>query len=332
MNTAVKSKGKGIDLSGLDAFNVSSLMEAGAPGAVAVESNGAPLEISLAEIIEDPNQPRTAENPGFSPESLAELADSIKASGGVKTPISVRSRNADGLYVINHGARRYRASVLAQTGTIRAFIDDSHDDYDQAIENIQRENFTPMEIAQFIGRREHQGDSRAAIAKRLGKSKAFVTQHAALLVMSNLLRVAYDEGRCRDVLALYDLTNLEKKFPVEVGEFIEREQEITRTAVEGLKAAIKTAAEKSAAGDAEGEGGGEDEQEGGGADDAKASKAKAGKPLVMVKRRKDEHLFVLRIDKKPSALHMGWIEDPETGGEVEVELSDLAIDSIVEAD
>ena len=63
----------------------------------------------------------------------------------------------------------------------------------------------------------------------------------ALLVMSNLLRVAYDEGRCRDVLALYDLTNLEKKFPVEVGEFIEREQEITRTAVEGLKAALKAA-------------------------------------------------------------------------------------------
>lgn len=332
MNTAVKPKGKGIDLSGLDNFNVSSLMEAGAPGAVVVESNGAPLEISLAEIIEDPNQPRTAENPGFSPESLAELADSIKASGGVKTPISVRSRNADGLYVINHGARRFRASVLAATGTIKAFIDDSHDDYDQAIENIQRENFTPMEIAQFIGRREHHGDSRAAIAKRLGKSKAFVTQHAALLVMSNLLRVAYDEGRCRDVLALYDLTNLEKKFPVEVGEFIEREQEITRTAVEGLKTALKAAAEKADAGGAEGEGGEGEDQEAGSAADAKAPKAKAGKPLVMVKRRKDENLFVLRFDKKPTALHMGWIEDPETGGEVEVELSDLAIDSIVEAD
>lgn len=331
MNTVVKTKSKGIDLSGLDSFNVSSLMEAGAPAAVA-ESNGTPLEIPLTEIVEDPNQPRTAGNPGFSPESLAELADSIKASGGVKTPISVQSRNADGLYVINHGARRYRASVLAQTGTIKAFIDDSHDDYDQAIENIQRENFTPMEIAQFVGRREQQGDSRTAIAKRLGKSKAFVTQHAALLVMSNLLRVAYDEGRCRDVLALYELTNLEKKFPVEVGEFIEREQEITRTAVEGLKAAIKAAAEKVAAGADEGEGGDGEGQEGEGATDPKATKAKAGKPLLMVRRRKDEHLFVLRIDKKPTALRMGWIEDPETGSEVEVELSDLAIDSIVEAD
>ena len=331
MNTVVKTKSKGIDLSGLDSFNVSSLMEAGAPAAVA-ESNGTPLEIPLTEIVEDPNQPRTAVNPGFSPESLAELADSIKASGGVKTPISVQSRNADGLYVINHGARRYRASVLAQTGTIKAFIDDSHDDYDQAIENIQRENFTPMEIAQFVGRREQQGDSRTAIAKRLGKSKAFVTHHAALLVMSNLLRVAYDEGRCRDVLALYELTNLEKKFPVEVGEFIEREQEITRTAVEGLKAAIKAAAEKVAAGADEGEGGDGEGQEGEGATDPKATKAKAGKPLLMVRRRKDEHLFVLRIDKKPTALRMGWIEDPETGSEVEVELSDLAIDSIVEAD
>lgn len=329
MSTATAKKAsKGIDLSALDGFNVSSLMEAGSPEAAA-ESNGKPLEIPLSLIVEDPNQPRTADNPGFSAESLAELADSITESGGVKTPISVRSKNAEGLYVINHGARRFRASKLAKLKTIKAFIDDKHDEYDQAIENIQRENFTPMEIALFIEKREKQGDNRVSIAKRIGKSKAFVTQHASLLTLSPKLRQVYDDDRCRDVLALYELANLNKKFPVEVDEFIDEAPEITRSSVEALKVSTKEAARKADAEDeGEGEGeGGESEGEGG---ESEATKEKAAKVKVSIMVKHGESLFVLRADKKPSALHLGWIADAETGGEVEVELAELTIDSIVQ--
>ena len=327
--TAKKAATKGIELAGLDGFDVGSLMEAGVPRAAA-GSDGTPLEIPLAQIIEDPDQPRSEDNPGFSHESLSELADSIVESGGVKTPISVRSKNADGFYLINHGARRFRSSKLAKMKTIKAFIDDKHDEYDQAIENIQRENFTPMEVATFIAKREKKGDSRVSIAKRLGKSKAFVTQHASLLSMSPSLREVYDEDRCRDVLALYELVNLEKKFPVEVGEFIEDAPEITRSAVEALKASTKAAAAKvGAGGDEEGEGEGDGEGEGKeGAAGTKEKAPKTKKAAVMVKHRKT--LFVLRFDMRPSALHLGWIEDPESGSTTEVELSDLRIDSIVE--
>jgi ParB family chromosome partitioning protein len=324
--TAKKAATKGIGLAGLDDFDVGSLMQAGAPKAAA-GSDGKPLEIPLDQIIEDPDQPRSEDNPGFSHESLSELAESIVESGGVKTPISVRSKNAEGFYLINHGARRFRSSKLAKMKTIKAFIDDKHDEYDQAIENIQRENFTPMEIATFIAKREKKGDSRVSIAKRLGKSKAFVTQHASLLSMSPGLREVYDEDRCRDVLALYELVNLEKKFPVEVGEFIEEAPEITRSAVEALKASTKAAAKVDAEGDEEGEGEGDGEGEEGAAG-TKEKAPKTKKASVMVKHRKS--LFVLRFDIRPSALHLGWIEDPETGATTEVELSDLRIDSIVE--
>ncbi len=47
------------------------------------------INIPLAEIIEDENQPRTASNAGFTQESLSELAASIRQVG-VKSPISVR--------------------------------------------------------------------------------------------------------------------------------------------------------------------------------------------------------------------------------------------------
>src|SRR5574338_1261935 len=48
-----------------------------------------PLELPLDLIDEDPQQPRTADNPGFSPDSIAEIGQTIK-SRGVKCPISGR--------------------------------------------------------------------------------------------------------------------------------------------------------------------------------------------------------------------------------------------------
>ena len=75
--TAKKAATKGIELAGLDGFDVGSLMEAGVPRAAA-GSDGTPLEIPLAQIIEDPDQPRSEDNPGFSHESLSELADYLQ--------------------------------------------------------------------------------------------------------------------------------------------------------------------------------------------------------------------------------------------------------------
>lgn len=322
MSTALAKKSKGVDLSGLDDFNISSLMTAGGP-MEQVAPTGKPLEIPLSEIAEDPNQPRSQESPGFSSGSLRELAESI-ASRGIKSPISVRSKNAEGFHVINHGARRFRAAALAHLKTIPAFIDDEHEEYDQAIENIQRESFTAMEIAEFIGRREGLGESRSAIAKKLGKSKGFVTQHAALLSLPPELRVLYTEGRCGDVLALYELANLNKTYPYEVQEFLRETPEVTRAMVAALKASTKSAAaqEDPDASDQSSETG----RTSASPDNGKPDKVR--KPSIMVKR--GDQLFVLRAELRPSSLHLGWIEHPETNERQEVELADLSIDSIIE--
>lgn len=334
--SAVKKATKAIDLSGLENFDVSSLMQAGAPEAkVRAESNGKPMEIPVADIVELSNV-RGEDNPGFSKESIAELAESLKESQGVKTPISVGPKILDGVhagkYPLHHGARRLRASRVGGFKTIKGFIDEQYDEYDQAIENIQREDLTPMEIARFIAKREAEPfkDSRVAIAKRLGKSKAFITQHASLLVLPDELLALYDEGRCRDVLALYELGNIFKKNPEAVLSFIAEAEEITRTAVDALKTSLKTPPKGlDDGGDDEGGEGSEGSEEGS-ASQAKEKKAKARKASIMVKYAEgDGLLFVLRPDIEPSALHLGWIEDTDTGETSEVELADLVMDSIV---
>ncbi|MCL6484557.1 MAG: ParB/RepB/Spo0J family partition protein, partial [Janthinobacterium lividum] len=78
------------------------------------ELEGGPLELPLELIDEDPLQPRSAANPGFTAHSLSELAASIHLRG-IKTPISVRRHpERPGRYIINHGARRYRAERREQ--------------------------------------------------------------------------------------------------------------------------------------------------------------------------------------------------------------------------
>ena len=88
--------------------------------------------MALDLIEEDPNQPRNE----FDPVTLQELADTIRLRG-VKTPISVHPNlQKDGYFIINHGARRFRASILAGKESIPAFIDSDYTQSDQLIENL----------------------------------------------------------------------------------------------------------------------------------------------------------------------------------------------------
>lgn len=124
------------------------------------------IDLSLDLIKEDPNQPRTNENPGFSKESLKELAETIKARG-VKTPISVHEDQASpGFFIINHGTRRYRASKLAGKNTIPAVIDNDYEDIDQIIENLQRNELTPIEIANFLGKEIKKGKKNVILPNK----------------------------------------------------------------------------------------------------------------------------------------------------------------------
>lgn len=104
---------------------------------------GSIIEISLENIQVNPYQPRTY----FDEESLRELASSIKELGVIQ-PITVR-KIGDSFQLVS-GERRFRASKLIGNKSIPAYIRTANDQemLEMAlVENIQRKNLDPIEVA-----------------------------------------------------------------------------------------------------------------------------------------------------------------------------------------
>lgn len=188
---------------------------------------GAPMQLPIDSIDEDPDQPRHE----FDGNALAELAATIRERG-VRQPVSVRRHPEDAeRWLLNFGARRLRASRLAGMCLIPAFVDDSPDTYDQVIENEQRENLSALDLALFIGRRMGLGESQAEIARQMGKSPTFVTMACVMIDPPDALMGAYRSGRCRGVTELYRLRNLLEKQPQLATTLLESEAPISRAAI-----------------------------------------------------------------------------------------------------
>ena len=137
------------------------------------------LRIPVDLIEPNPFQPRMS----FDQEALEELAESIKTLGLIQ-PITVR-RKDDGRYQIISGERRFRASRLSGMEMIPAYIRDTNDQgmLEMAIvENIQRENLDPIEIAMSYQRLiEECRLTQEQMAIRVGKKRASVTNYLRLL-------------------------------------------------------------------------------------------------------------------------------------------------------
>jgi ParB family chromosome partitioning protein len=192
--------------------------------------------VSLSLIDEDPGQPRSADNPGFSQQSIGELAASYGPKGP-KTPISLRDNPTSlGRYIINHGHRRYRAAKVKKLSAIPSFIDNDYSEIDQLIENLQRNELTAQEIACRIGRELTKGIKKAEIAKSIGKSAAFVSQHATLLQLPEPVSTAIRERKLNDVTVINELARAFKTNPDEVALWLGNEhQELTRGSVRLLR-------------------------------------------------------------------------------------------------
>ena len=193
---------------------------------------GAPLQLPIDAIEEDPEQPRQE----FDPEGLAELAETIRERG-VRQPISVRRHpEKPDRWMLNFGARRLRASKLVGKLDIPAFVDNTADSYDQVIENEQREGLRPLDLALFVQRRMAAGDTQAVIARQLGKSRQYVTMATALIDAPDWLLTAYREGRCRGLKELYELRKLAADHPQYVEAWTSDRDAITRDRVTALRA------------------------------------------------------------------------------------------------
>lgn len=202
---------------------------------VTAEVLGRPLQIPVKDIDEDPAQPRQE----FDAESMAELENSIRLHG-VKTPVSIRPHPTEQKrWILNFGARRLRASKSVGKSTIPAFVDRSHTDYQQVIENLQREDLKPRELAMFIKRKMDEGEKQAQIAEVLGVNRSMVTNHLTLIDPPACIDEIYTSGKCLSAKTLYDLRNLHKEFPKEVERWCATAEEITRAAVSALSAKLR---------------------------------------------------------------------------------------------
>lgn len=137
------------------------------------------LRIPVDMVEPNPFQPRMS----FDQEALEELTDSIKTLGLIQ-PITVR-RTSRGKYQIISGERRFRACKMAGMDMVPAYIRDTNDQgmLEMAIvENIQRENLDPIEIAMSYQRLiEECNLTQEQMAIRIGKKRASVTNFLRLL-------------------------------------------------------------------------------------------------------------------------------------------------------
>lgn len=159
------------------------------PGA---SQEGGLLEIPVAAVVPNPKQPRIE----FAEEALAALARSIREVG-VLQPIVVRVR--DGGYELVAGERRLRAARLAGLPTVPAIVRESDDTdalREALIENIHREDLSPLELAAaYQELMEELGTTQEEVAERLGCSRSQVANTIRLLSLPGDVQQLLAEGR-----------------------------------------------------------------------------------------------------------------------------------------
>lgn len=189
---------------GLSALLPTSRPPAPHPPAAAAAQQPASLQIAIDLIEPNPLQPRTT----FQVDRLAELAQSIRAHGVIQ-PLIVR--HLEGRYQLIAGERRWRAARLAGLTQVPVIIQDYATDQLMEIaliENIQREDLNPIEVAHAFERltREHNL-SHEQVATRTGKDRTTVTNMLRLLRLPGDVQVLVAEhrlsmGHARAILGL----------------------------------------------------------------------------------------------------------------------------------
>ena len=149
--------------------------------------------LPLREIEPDPAQPRKQ----FDDDALNQLADSI-TENGLLQPIAVRPKKLGTGYIIIAGERRWRAARLAGLDEVPVIIKDVSDEQAAAlalIENLQREDLNPIEVAEGCHQLiEKYGLTQETAAKKLGKSRSSVTNSLRLLALPQEVRHKVSEG------------------------------------------------------------------------------------------------------------------------------------------
>jgi ParB family chromosome partitioning protein len=153
---------------------------------------GSIIEIELGLIDVNPYQPRTY----FDEESLRELASSIRELGVIQ-PITVRKLEGNKFQLVS-GERRFRASKLIGNKTVPAYIRIANDQemLEMAlVENIQRKNLDPIEVALSYQRLIDEIQlTQEELSTRVGKKRSTVTNYLRLLKLDPILQTGMRDG------------------------------------------------------------------------------------------------------------------------------------------
>ncbi|MDD5780200.1 MAG: ParB/RepB/Spo0J family partition protein [Bacteroidales bacterium] len=182
-----------------------------------VHTNGSSSisEVPVAQIKANPNQPRRE----FDPTALEELAESIRQIGIIQ-PITVRQME-DGTYQIIAGERRWRASQMAGLLSVPAYIrtaDDENMMQMALVENIQREDLNPIEIAlAYQNLIERYNLTQDKLSEKVGKKRTTIANFLRLLKLPAQVQMALqnkemDQGHARALLGLAQPTMQVKLF------------------------------------------------------------------------------------------------------------------------
>ena len=148
-------------------------------------------EILLSQIRANQYQPRTS----FDQKKLEELAESIKKHGVIQ-PVLVR-KDGKGFELVA-GERRFRAAKLAKLKKIPVVVSNISDVQSLEIailENIQREDLNPLEVAKGYQRlKDEFGYTQEAVAKSVGKPRSSVANSLRLLTLSSKIQDEIDKG------------------------------------------------------------------------------------------------------------------------------------------
>lgn len=163
-------------------------------------------KININEIYPNPNQPRKT----FDKESLEELAESIRIHGLIQ-PITV-NKMSDG-YLIIAGERRYRACKLAGLTQIDAIVKNYSGRQIaeiSIIENLQREDLNPIEIAKSLQKlMQEYNITQEQVASRIGKNRSSIANYIRLLslypeVIDMIEKGKVSHGHAKCLVAITD--------------------------------------------------------------------------------------------------------------------------------
>ena len=179
---------------------------------------GGSVSLPIAQVEPGLKQPRKR----FAPETLADLAESIRTHGIIQ-PLTVR-RLSSGYYQIIAGERRWRAAKLAGLSEVPAVIIEADDRRVMElglIENLQREDLNPMEEALgYQALVQDYGLTQEEAAQRVGKSRPAVANAMRLLALPDAIQALLEEGKLsaghgRAILSVPD-SALQKKLAQKV--------------------------------------------------------------------------------------------------------------------